>query len=254
MRRIARVGLGGLAVLAGACPAALADETHGDVNLPELTPEEIKELGLESAPPSGDTVAPGSQDVDADRIPDNQDTGTPAPEEAEPETPEPAPAPSEAVPAPAAPAPAPSPQAPPAPVATPPPPPVAVPQPPRPKETAPARRRAGSAPRAVSPPPIGRRARPPRRGVEPQAIVPMRRPGKVVAPVPVVQSPRPVSSASSRTVRSGESLWSIATDLLGPVASPARVAAEVERLWRLNRDRIRTGDPDVLPAGVSLST
>ena len=57
-----------------------------------------------------------------------------------------------------------------------------------------------------------------------------------------------------RIVRHGESLWSIAADLLGPGVSPARIAAEVERLWRLNRARIRTGSPDVLPVGTTLRT
>ena len=55
-------------------------------------------------------------------------------------------------------------------------------------------------------------------------------------------------------MRAGESLWSIAADRLGPGASPARIAAEVERLWALNRAHIRTGNPDVLPAGAALRT
>lgn len=53
----------------------------------------------------------------------------------------------------------------------------------------------------------------------------------------------------AHVVRAGESLWSIATDLLGGRAPTARVAAEVQRLWELNRQRIGTGDPDVLLAG-----
>jgi nucleoid-associated protein YgaU len=50
----------------------------------------------------------------------------------------------------------------------------------------------------------------------------------------------------------GESLWSIAGDLLGDGASPARVAREVNRLWQLNDDRIGTGDRDLLMAGTKL--
>jgi hypothetical protein len=50
----------------------------------------------------------------------------------------------------------------------------------------------------------------------------------------------------------GESLWAIASDLLGPEATPAEVAREVHRLWQLNRNRIGTGDPDLLMTGTEL--
>jgi hypothetical protein len=53
-------------------------------------------------------------------------------------------------------------------------------------------------------------------------------------------------------VRSGESLWSIASRLVGPGASDASVALEVRRLWRLNSKRIGTGDPNLLRVGVTL--
>ena len=53
-------------------------------------------------------------------------------------------------------------------------------------------------------------------------------------------------------MRAGESLWSIASDLLGPDASAARVAREVDRLWQRNRDRIATGNPDLLRIGTTL--
>jgi hypothetical protein len=53
-------------------------------------------------------------------------------------------------------------------------------------------------------------------------------------------------------VAAGDSLWSIAERLLGPRATAAELAAEVERLWRLNRHRIGTGDPDQLPAGITI--
>lgn len=56
----------------------------------------------------------------------------------------------------------------------------------------------------------------------------------------------------SHVVRPGESLWSIAADLLGDRATVARVAREVDRLWELNDERIRTGDPDLLFAGTRL--
>jgi len=50
-------------------------------------------------------------------------------------------------------------------------------------------------------------------------------------------------------VQPGESLWSIARDLLGPGMSVAGVAREVNRLSVLNRERIATGDPDLILAG-----
>ena len=53
-------------------------------------------------------------------------------------------------------------------------------------------------------------------------------------------------------MHAGESLWSIASDLLGPSASPARIAGEVHRLWQLNRERIATGNPDLLMVGTTL--
>ena len=54
------------------------------------------------------------------------------------------------------------------------------------------------------------------------------------------------------TVQRGESLWSIASDLLGDGASDARVAGEVGRMWELNADRIASGNPDLLFAGTRL--
>jgi hypothetical protein len=53
-------------------------------------------------------------------------------------------------------------------------------------------------------------------------------------------------------VQRNESLWSIAKDVLGDDASPARIAREVNRLWELNGSRIGTGDPDLLMAGTKL--
>ena len=54
------------------------------------------------------------------------------------------------------------------------------------------------------------------------------------------------------TVQRGESLWSIAADVLGEDASVARIAREVQRLWELNDERIGTGRPDLLFAGTRL--
>jgi nucleoid-associated protein YgaU len=58
--------------------------------------------------------------------------------------------------------------------------------------------------------------------------------------------------ARSYVVEPGDSLWSIAKRLLGPEASPARIAREVNRLWSLNHARIATGDPDLLMVGTRL--
>ena len=54
-------------------------------------------------------------------------------------------------------------------------------------------------------------------------------------------------------VAPGESLWSIAGDLLGEGASVARIAREVNRLWELNASRIATGDPNLLVVGTRLA-
>lgn len=56
----------------------------------------------------------------------------------------------------------------------------------------------------------------------------------------------------SHVVMPGESLWSIAADLLGRDASPARIAREVNRLWALNEQRIATGDRDLILIGTRL--
>lgn len=70
------------------------------------------------------------------------------------------------------------------------------------------------------------------------------------SPIPAGEQVRPGSH--THVVRPGESLWSIAADVLGQDASSARVAREVSRLWRLNRARIGTGDADLLMVGTKL--
>ncbi|HLH64152.1 MAG TPA: LysM domain-containing protein [Solirubrobacteraceae bacterium] len=56
----------------------------------------------------------------------------------------------------------------------------------------------------------------------------------------------------THVVEPGESLWSIASDLLGRDASPAAIAREVHHLWQLNKERIGTGDPNLLMVGTRL--
>jgi hypothetical protein len=141
---------------------------------------------------------------------------------------------------------------------------------PNPKESESNRVREGH--RAPEPRPSGpalpettipiRTPQPPAIGIPPQAATPTS-PSLAVAsaePVPLAQASAPTpraeppipAHARSHGVEAGESLWSIARRLLGPDASPAQVAREVDRLWELNEDRIGTGDPDLLMVGVTL--
>jgi Tfp pilus assembly protein FimV len=53
-------------------------------------------------------------------------------------------------------------------------------------------------------------------------------------------------------VSRGDSLWAIASRLAGPDATSDDVSRIVEVLWRVNEQRIGTGDQDALPVGVTL--
>ena len=75
----------------------------------------------------------------------------------------------------------------------------------------------------------------------------------LAACVAALALPSLASAEVSRAVSPGESLWSIARTLLGSDASPAQIAREVNRLWELNKDRIGTGDPDLLKVGTRLT-
>jgi nucleoid-associated protein YgaU len=67
------------------------------------------------------------------------------------------------------------------------------------------------------------------------------------------RNPTPAArNARFHIVKPGESLWSIARKLLGRSASAARIAREVDRLWELNKDRIGTGNRDLLMVGTKL--
>jgi nucleoid-associated protein YgaU len=68
----------------------------------------------------------------------------------------------------------------------------------------------------------------------------------------VVRGRRARAGDAVHVVVAGESLWSIAGDVLGGRATVAGVAREVNRLWTLNRERIGTGDRDLLPVGTRL--
>jgi nucleoid-associated protein YgaU len=75
--------------------------------------------------------------------------------------------------------------------------------------------------------------------------------GEAVAASLRTPATTPVEGDSYR-VRPGDSLWSIARRLLGRAASTGQIAREVNRLWELNRERIGTGDPDLLAIGTVL--
>jgi hypothetical protein len=70
--------------------------------------------------------------------------------------------------------------------------------------------------------------------------------------VPAPSTTPPPGLGRFHVVRPGESLWSIASELLGRDAPPAEIALEVGRLWLLNKERIASGDPDLLAIGVRL--
>jgi hypothetical protein len=109
-------------------------------------------------------------------------------------------------------------------------------------------------------------ARPTIGGTAPSAPSPVAAAPTATAPVPTtatlvaattvpthqVGTQRARRGDRSHTVQPGESLWLIAGDVLGEGATPARIAREVHRLWTLNRERIGTGDPNVLMVGTKL--
>jgi nucleoid-associated protein YgaU len=61
-----------------------------------------------------------------------------------------------------------------------------------------------------------------------------------------------VKAAATYRVRPGDSLWRIASRHLGTDATNLETAEEVNRLWRLNEQRIGTGNPDLIFPGQTL--
>jgi hypothetical protein len=88
--------------------------------------------------------------------------------------------------------------------------------------------------------------------VAPAAAPAAAQPVENAAPAPAQAVAQVRITGRFHVVRRGESLWLIARARLGPGASTAAVVKEVARLWRLNKRRIGTGDPSLLPVGVRL--
>jgi hypothetical protein len=65
-------------------------------------------------------------------------------------------------------------------------------------------------------------------------------------------SRRQTEPSDAYRVRPGDSLWRIAERRLGSSASTTETAQEVTRLWELNRQRIGTGNPDLILPGQTL--
>lgn len=71
------------------------------------------------------------------------------------------------------------------------------------------------------------------------------------AAVASATAPTPIEGDRYR-VQPGDGLWSIARRLLGPDVTNGRIAQEVNRLWQLNRERIATGDRNLIHPGTEL--
>jgi hypothetical protein len=72
------------------------------------------------------------------------------------------------------------------------------------------------------------------------------------ASTPPADHGRQITGKGFYVVRSGDCLWHIAAALLPSGAGDAEIASEAARLWRLNEDRIGTGDPNLIYAGTEL--
>ena len=228
--------------LAAAGPAPATDALPQNLS-PEEEAQQIAEMG--DPPPDADpgddeppadpeetpAGVPGSSDEELAQEPDDDATSAPAPEDT-PAVPQRLPAPSPPAPPPAAP-----PQV------------VAPPQ--GLTGTGPAssngvKPRKGGGDRQSAPKP-----RPARR-VAAERRVPAQNSRENLVPTGDPAGAPPTGGGNVHVVQAGESLWSIAAQLLGNHATAARIAALVDELWRLNADRIGSGDPDMIHAGDEL--
>jgi hypothetical protein len=249
-------------ILPGAAAAQEPDQDREGTAVPEPTapPDSTADpdfdpgaktdlpFGLDLRTGGGDDDAGDGAPVDQEPVsdPDAPTLGEPAPTD----TPE-----TLAVETPTAPAETPPPD--PAPVL--PPPTSAVPAPPPPETQPTTDRRAKRSAERARKRDQARQQPAPLRVTIPAAAVAAPAPTTAPAPVAVADEQPPAadsgpparSSDDSYTVRRGESLWTIASDLLGSDAAVAEIAAESNRLYALNRDRIGP-DPDYLIAGTVL--
>jgi nucleoid-associated protein YgaU len=262
-------------------PVAVAGGELPSEHEGQVAPEE---LGAPEDSAQSPDFDPGGPQVDLPVSvgPDDPNSGSEAPEALEAEPPvDPGPLPESpsTLDAPPQSPPEPSDQAQPTPNVTVPEAPVAqplpapTPLPPEPAPTAPA----APAPLEAESPSATKPKRQSRKTSRPQKQRPRRSPAVTETPeipasdtvsievVTAVATPSPASSSPGdsgsphvkpgdrvHVVQRGDSLWSIARALLGPDASVAEVAREVDRLWKLNRVRIGTGDPDLILPGTRL--
>lgn len=87
----------------------------------------------------------------------------------------------------------------------------------------------------------------------PAPAEPAEEPSPPPHPVAATADPgRGLAGKDSYIVRPGDCLSHIAAGLLSPGAGALEIEEEVERLWRLNEDRIGTGDPNLIYPGTVL--
>lgn len=80
------------------------------------------------------------------------------------------------------------------------------------------------------------------------------------APVPSAKPAKAKKQGGAKTVgsrqyyiRRGDNLWVISRDRLGGKASKADVQRYLVRIWNLNKQRMRTEQPDVIPMHVTIT-
>jgi hypothetical protein len=224
-------------------PAGTADPTAGsdDQGPVEQEPATDDQPPVADAGDQGGTLAPDQQ-----QAPELSDPAT-APPAAPPQPA--AQAPTQTTPAPAPANPTPTPTATPAPSAT--------PTPTEPREQNRQRDKPRHKPRPyaqsepLAPEPAPQPTTAPATASAPSAVEETVATAAAATAPPSGQRARP--GERSHVVLPGESLWSIADDMLGDKVSVARIAREVNRLWQLNSPRIATGDPNLLRVGTRLT-